>query len=296
MEQGIEMTNLYSTKTTDNLDSCNTNDYFITEDLGDSLSFQPVDAFSEDLLFDFDNTDNTEAVTDGLITNNSNNLDTSQGFYSDLNQAATSDNFTGTKSNSQGSGINSSSDGEWGSPDLWGTPDSDADYWRRQRGNSTCTVVAQMSIYESITGEYISESTAAEYAEDRGWFSPKTGTLPKNTGKILNSFGIKTKQYYDADVNTIIDAMNRGDKVMASIDSNEIWDPTYSRTTGKPYEQKGTAGHTVWVTGVEWNSDDTANFYLNDSGTSSGQEETIDYWDFMNAWDDYDNLLTVVDA
>jgi hypothetical protein len=290
------MTNLYSTKTTDNLDSCNTNDYLITEDLGSSVSVEPVDAFSEYFLFDFDNTDNTgttEALTDGLIANKS---DTSQGFHSGLSTASASDNFTGTKSNSQASGINSSSDGEWGTPDLWGTPDSDADYWRHQRGDSTCTVVAQMSIYESITGEYITESTAAEYAEDRGWFDPKTGTSPKNSGKILNSLGIKTKQYYDADVNTIIDAMNRGDKVMASIDANEIWEPTYNRDTGKPYEQKGTAGHTVWVTGVEWNSDDTANFYLNDSGISAGQESTVDYYDFMNAWGDYDNLLTVVDA
>jgi hypothetical protein len=291
------MTNLYSTKTTDNLDSCNTNDYLLTEeDLGSTFSVKPVDAFSEDFLFDFDNTNNTEtteALTDRLIANNS---DTSQDFHSGSNTASASDNFTGAKSSNKLSGINSNDDGEWGSANLWGTPDRDADYWRHQRGESTCTVVAQMSIYESITGEYIAESTAAEYAEDRGWFDPKTGTLPKNSGKMLNSLGIQTKQYQNADVNTILDAMNRGDKVMASVDSNEIWKPTYSRVTGKPYEQKGIAGHTVWVTGVEWNSNNTANFYLNDSGISAGQESTVDYYDFMNAWGDYDNLLTVVDA
>jgi hypothetical protein len=65
--------------------------------------------------------------------------------------------------------------------------------------------------------------------------------------------------------------------------------------TGKPYEQTN-AAHTVWVTGIQQNADDTVDFVLNDSGTNYGQKELVDYYDFMNAWDDYDNYLTIADA
>ncbi|MGL5941470.1 MAG: hypothetical protein ACRC2S_13995 [Waterburya sp.] len=34
----------------------------------------------------------------------------------------------------------------------------------------------------------------------------------------------------------------------------------------------------------------------NDSGIESGQADAVNYWDFMNAWADSDNFLTIVDA
>jgi NADPH-dependent ferric siderophore reductase len=56
------------------------------------------------------------------------------------------------------------------------------------------------------------------------------------------------------------------------------------------------ADHAVWVTGVEQYSDNTWNIILNDSGIDSGQAKAVNYWDFMNAWDDSNNFLTIVDA
>jgi hypothetical protein len=245
-------------------------DYSIFED-SESISLANMADFAEDesenYLFDMksggiDLKDTTEASTDEALRASNNDLTDGYTSYGDVIE-------------------------------VWGTPSSDSDYWREQNGN-TCSIVAQISVYESITGEYISETTAAKYAQKQGWYSPKEGTSRKYSGSILNAYDIETEQSYNNTLKTIAEAMNNGDKVIASLDANEIWDPIYS-TTGKPYEQTN-AAHAVWVTGIQQNADDTVDFVLNDSGTSYGQGELVDYYDFMNAWDDYDNYLTIADA
>jgi hypothetical protein len=181
---------------------------------------------------------------------------------------------------------------------VWGTPNSDADYWRPQDGKKACAVVAQITVYESITGEYISEATAADFAQAQGWFNPETGTSLGYSDNILNYLGIETEQDYNGDINTIINALDNGDKVLVSLDGSEIWNPSYS-ITGKPYEQTN-LGHTVWITGVQQYADNTVDLVINDSGkinpNNSGQRDTVNYDDFINAWDDYNNHITIVDA
>ncbi|NJO95463.1 MAG: hypothetical protein HC764_04955 [Pleurocapsa sp. CRU_1_2] len=49
----------------------------------------------------------------------------------------------------------------------YGDPLTDADYGQEQDGANSCAVVAQISIYESLTGEYIPEADASDYAAER---------------------------------------------------------------------------------------------------------------------------------
>jgi hypothetical protein len=177
--------------------------------------------------------------------------------------------------------------GDIGDGYLFGTPETDAQYWQQQDTDYTCAVVAQISIYESLTGEYISEDIAATYAENQGWLST-TGTYLVDSDNILNELEVETQQYQNGNIDLIIEALNQGDKLIAGVDANEIWNPASGEQTD--------AGHAVWITGVELNPDNTFDFILNDSGTSDGQGEIVAGADFMNAWNDYDNFLIVVDA
>jgi hypothetical protein len=177
---------------------------------------------------------------------------------------------------------------------VWGTPNEDAQYWRQQEGAMSCAVVAQISVYESITGEYISETAAANYAQAQGWFDPVAGTMPDDADNLLNVLGIATEQYTNATLDTIAQALYQGDKVIVGLDANEIWNPVYS-TTGEPMEQQN-AGHAVWVTGIEQLYDGSIGIYLNDSGTPDGQLSAVNSWDFMNAWNDMGNHMIIADA
>lgn len=178
--------------------------------------------------------------------------------------------------------------------DGLGSPDSSAQFWKQQSGENSCAVVAQTSIYESITGISISEEQACKIAQENGWFDPNTGTSPQNMGRLLSELGILTEQKYDARLEDIGNALERGDKVLVALDANEIWSPLRS-PDGRPIEQMD-GGHAVWVTGIDAQPDGSIRVLLNDSGTPSGKMKVVDAVDFMNAWRDFSNLLVVADV
>ena len=182
--------------------------------------------------------------------------------------------------------------GLYDDPIEYGTPIDDSYYWRHQQGDNSCAVVAQICVYESLTGEYISEDAASYYAQQQGWFDPLTGTSPENTGNILNALGINTYQV-DASLSGLEYALAWGDKPIVGLDASEIWNPQYD-LYGNPVEQDF-QGHAVWVTGIDYESDGSVGIILNDSGTSSGMASVVGYSDFMNAWQDTNYFVAVAD-
>lgn len=175
----------------------------------------------------------------------------------------------------------------------YGDPITDASYWRQQEGFASCAVVAQISIYESLTGERITESSASEYAYQQGWFDPVTGTPVPYTGNILGVLGIDTIQMNNTTLETLEHALSIGDKPIVALDGNEIWNPQYD-LYNNPIEQVN-AGHAVWVTGIDYQTDGSVDIILNDSGHPNGSASMVDYYDFMNAWQDYDYFATIAD-
>lgn len=178
-------------------------------------------------------------------------------------------------------------------PIEYGDPLTDANYWRQQQGENSCAVVAQISVYESLTGEHISEDAACDYAQQQGWFDPSSGTPLDSTDKLLNALGIETYQQYDTSFNSLESALAAGDKLIAVLDANEIWNPQYD-SYGNPVEQTD-EGHAVWVTGIDYQPNGSIGIVMNDSGISSGMASVVDYYDFMNAWQDYNHLVSVAD-
>jgi hypothetical protein len=186
-------------------------------------------------------------------------------------------------------------DSDWIDPsNCIGDPVQDAQFWHQQSSPTSCALVSQLSIYESITGQHLSEDQVCEIAAENGWYDPDTGTSPSEVGKILNNLGISTEQHYDATLTDLADALERGDKVIVGLDANEVWHPD-TTAADAPLEQPDT-GHAVWVTGITQTEDGSVKILLNDSGTSSGQMSAINAKDFVNAWQDYGNFMMVAQS
>ena len=187
-------------------------------------------------------------------------------------------------------------DNQWDVTDFngFGEPIENADFWHQQSGQSSCAIVAQTSIFESITGVHISEEKACEIAQEHGWFDPNIGTRPDDVGKLLNELGVPTEQKYDAHLEDIANALEKGDRVIVALDANEIWSPLRD-ADGIPIEQPN-GGHAVWVTGIDPQADGSVKIILNDSGHPDGKMTAIDAVDFLNAWEDYSNFIVVADA
>jgi hypothetical protein len=178
--------------------------------------------------------------------------------------------------------------------DGFGNPAQDSEFWQQQQGQNSCAVVAQIGVFESITGTCIPEDKACEIAQQNGWFNPETGTFPDDVGKLLNELGIPTEQKYEANLEDIADALEKGDRVIVGLDAQEIWNPMRDGDD-LPIEQAN-GGHAVWVTGIDTQPDGSVKIILNDSGHPNGKMASVDAVDFINAWEDYGNFLVVADA
>jgi hypothetical protein len=178
-------------------------------------------------------------------------------------------------------------------PVDYGNPAREAPHWRQQAGGSSCAVVAQVGVYESLTGNQVSETDASNYAQSQGWFSPQTGTSIPYIGKLLNAWGIATYGGYNSTINELASALQKGDKPIVALDAYEIWYPTRD-IYGNPVEYID-GGHAVWVTGIDVKPDGSINVILNDSGTLYGKSETVSFTDFYNAWQDTGYFASIAD-
>jgi hypothetical protein len=221
--------------------------------------------FSENLVTDYDqNFDNSSLIAETEISNN---------FVNSSNYYIYEENWDLSKF------------------DGVGNPFGDADCWQQQDGQNSCAVVAQMGVYESITGVELSEEEVSKFAEANGLFDPEMGTFPDDVGKILNAFGLTTESHFDANLSDIAEALEKGDKVIVGLDANETWQPLRD-ANGNPIEQED-GGHAVWVTGIDQLPDGSVKLILNDSGIPDGQMKVVDGVDFINAWDDFGNQIVI---
>jgi hypothetical protein len=247
-----------------------TDDYFSIEDsetsaIANANMTDFVNDFSGSFLFDTETEDISNKDITGISTD-----DSLGASSSDLGAGYTSYSYV----------IN-----------TWGTPNVDALYWEYQGNTQACAIFAQTTIYESITGNEVYEDRVIEDVTNWGWYNPETGTSIEYSDSILRALDIETVKGYNNTINTITNALDNGDKVIAWLDSDEIWN-----TVGIPYEQAGGLDHAVWVTGIQLNADNTFDVILNDSGDPYGQQSVVDGADFMNAWNDSDNFLVIAYA
>ena len=65
---------------------------------------------------------------------------------------------------------------------------------------------------------------AFRWLEEQGWYDPATGTRPEDLTRLFDAFHVPTTSG-PATVAGLWDALAAGDKVMVSLDANEIWHP-----------------------------------------------------------------------
>jgi hypothetical protein len=260
----------------------------------DSFSLSDASPDRSHTVFNLDAFTELEAFNPDLSNTDGLNPDSVKAETLNLVDAPDTGNLFGLSTNAVQTTSNATTlTATYDDPIEWGDPVTDQYYWRQQSGQASCAVVAQISAYQSLTGNYISEQAACNYAQAQGWFNPQTGTPTEDTGNILDALGISIIQEYNATLNDIAIALSNGDKPLVALDANEIWTPKRDRY-GNPVQQND-AGHVVWVTGIDQKANGLYNVILNDSGTPYGRSEVVSYADFDNAWTDRNHYLAVAD-
>lgn len=199
-------------------------------------------------------------------------------------------------------------------PGMYGDPDAAAPYWRRQHFDD-CALMSVADVIGQLTGHEPSEQeivAVAQHLPSKAHSGPiytlptdpknpnKTGqgVDPHDTPVLLAHYGI-TGLFTNDDVagesgvTTGLTALEHylgsGHKVIASVNAELIWgDPVESTdSNGNPKSD-----HALVVIGI-----DTINgkVHLNDSGISTGKDETVPIALFMKSWATSHHRMTVTE-
>ena len=164
---------------------------------------------------------------------------------------------------------------------VFGTPETDIFYWQPQTTEFTCAIQAQRGIIEMFTGVHISEADLVYEATSNGWLTDG-GMSPLDVGKLLELHGVGCHSQFNATIEQLMAELASGHKVIIGVDAGELWDDDW------PLEDffKESAGHAVWVTGVDITDPDHPQVIINDSGDPSGAGKSYDLQTFVDAWED----------
>lgn len=179
-----------------------------------------------------------------------------------------------------------------------GDPGHDMDCWHHQNHPDDCAVVAQQSVLESLTGQHFSEDGLCTEAMVDGCYHPGGGTPADHVGHVLEEHGIPVEHHYGGTLSYLNDRLSHGEKVIAAVNSQEIWSPDQgsilSQTLGQyPGIPGQKADHAVVVTGIVYPQSDPLHpqVVLNDSGTYGGKGMMVPLEQFEKAWASSDHYM-----
>jgi hypothetical protein len=172
-----------------------------------------------------------------------------------------------------------------------GDPVGLAGFHRRQAGEDTCAVVAQLSILESLTGSAPDEQQAASLARCLGVYTPGEGTALRDLGAMLEHHGVPVDGPRSSSVEELAQALEAGRRVLVAVNAKQIWAPLRD-SAGNIVRQIPPDGHAVWVTGID-NQDGQWTVIVSDPGQTDGAMVAVALEDFVAAWSDFDRIALV---
>lgn len=170
------------------------------------------------------------------------------------------------------------------------TPHDDAAYWRLQQTNFTCAVVCQQMILNQF-GIDVSEAQLVYDAAANGWLT-QSGTALHDMGKLLEYYGVPVHYGYGEGVEAIVSEIARGHKVIAAVDSGELWkQDSFFEDWINPHGRD----HAVMVYGVDFSDVNCPKVVLNDPGDPGGKGKPYPLEEFLDAWRDSNYFYVATD-
>lgn len=170
---------------------------------------------------------------------------------------------------------------------ISGDPASSIEHWEFQGSTNRCALYSQKFVIEELTGEDINIEEFAEVAKENGWFTEEGGTTFLNMNKMLNYYGIDNEMKFHGSIEDIENCLNKGGRVIVSIDSDEIW----KGETHDIFAPESSADHAVEVVGIDRSDPSHPMVILNDSGTPHGKGEMVPLEVFEQSWEDGNNQI-----
>lgn len=111
--------------------------------------------------------------------------------------------------------------------------------------------------------------------------------------EILNEYGVEIRHEYAFDFVNLVLELEAGNKVIATVDSVELWNSELLSSTVTTAQERADleiAGlnsrenHAIWITGIDTSDPDDVRIIINDTAQGAGDDYSLR--DFLAAWED----------
>lgn len=165
---------------------------------------------------------------------------------------------------------------------ISGDPADSIKVWEYQGRTNRCALFSEKFVIEELTGQDIDMEEFAEIAKAHGWFTEEGGTTFLNMDKMLEYYQIDSEMSFHNDISDIEDCLNKGGKVIVSIDSYE----TSLGHDNNIFAPESGANHAVQVIGIDRTDPNNPMVILNDPGIPNGKGVMVPLDVFEGAWED----------
>lgn len=158
---------------------------------------------------------------------------------------------------------------------------ADQSDWSEQTTPFTCAIVSQQMILRDF-GIDLSEAQLTYDATANGWLSDG-GTSMLNMGALLEHYGVETHYGQGGGVESLIEELAQGHRVIAAVDSGELWgeDPPFA-----DWLDPAGADHALVIKGLDTSNPDNIQVIVNDPGDPAGGGKPYPLSQFVDAWTD----------
>ena len=163
---------------------------------------------------------------------------------------------------------------------ISGDPAASMEVWEYQGDSNRCALYSEKFVIEELTGTDIDIEEFTNIAKEHGWFTEDGGTSFLNMNNMLDYYGIDNEMSFNNSIDDIEECLDKGGKVIVSIDADEIWFGKDSDI----FSPNSCANHAVDVIGIHRSDPENPMVILNDSGSPYGKGEMIPLEIFEGAW------------
>lgn len=174
---------------------------------------------------------------------------------------------------------------------IFGNPAADARDWEHQDTGFTCGVVSEQMILRQF-GINASEAELVFISAKNGWLS-ESGMSPLDVGNLLESYGISTHTNMGGGVEALVNELSHGRKVIAAVDSGELWGQDYFFAD---WINPNGADHALVITGVDLSNPNEPKVVVNDPGEPNGAGREYPMDQFLDAWQDSGQYYVATDV
>lgn len=186
------------------------------------------------------------------------------------------------------------------SPDIWGVPNAQADFWDYQGLPDNCEPTSESFIIRQFGYDNISTNDFAYISQANGWYTPGWGTDPGHMGEMMDLFGIDNHTIENASFEQLASEIAAGHGVIVGVKADQLWEQGplqdlfnwVGKQFGLDNPVDSPADHALCVTGIDKSDPEHPMVIINDPGDAEGQGVAYPLDRFMDAWENSNFTMT----